>query len=41
MTEPDYRSEQSLIGSERAQLLAFVHDNRTEIAGLLDGLTEE
>lgn len=41
MTEPDYRSEQTLIGSERAQLLAFVHDNRLEIVGLLDGLTQE
>ncbi len=39
-TDP-YLSEQTLIGSERAQLLAFVHDNRTEIVGLLDGLTEE
>ena len=41
MTEPDYRSEDSLIGSERAQLLAFVHDNRLEVARLLEGLTEE
>jgi hypothetical protein len=41
VTEPEYLSEQSLIGSERAQLLAFVHDNRTEVAALLDGLTEE
>jgi hypothetical protein len=39
--EPRYLSEDSLIGSERAQLLAFVHDNRTEVAALLDGLTEE
>lgn len=38
---PDpYLSEQHLIGSERSQLLAFVHDNRTEIVALLDGLTE-
>jgi len=29
------------MGSERAQLLAFVQDNREEVAGLLDGLTEE
>jgi len=36
-----YLSEQTLIGSERAQLLAFVHDNRAEVAALLDGLTEE
>ena len=44
MTSPSpepYLSEQTLIGSERAQLLAFVHDNRTEVAALLDGLTEE
>ncbi len=41
MTEADYRSEDTLIGSERAQLLAFVHDNRTEIVALLEGLTEE
>ena len=42
VTETDpYLSEQHLIGSERSQLLAFVHDNRTEVAALLDGLTEE
>jgi len=41
VTEPDYRSEDSLIGSERAQLLAFVHDNRLEVGRLLEGLTEE
>ena len=41
MTDPDYRSEDTLIASERAQLLAFVHDNRTEILALLDGLSEE
>jgi len=41
VTEPDYRSDDTLIGSERAQLLAFVHDNRLEIVGLLEGLTEE
>jgi hypothetical protein len=41
-TDPEpYLSEQTLIGSERAQLLAFVHDNRSEVAALLDGLTEE
>jgi hypothetical protein len=39
---PDpYLSEQTLIGSERDQLLAFVHDNRLEVAALLDGLSEE
>jgi hypothetical protein len=38
---PDpYLSEQHLIGSERSQLLAFVHDNRAEVVALLDGLTE-
>jgi hypothetical protein len=41
VTEPQYLSETRLIGSERAQLLAFVHDNRLEIVALLDGLTEE
>jgi ketopantoate reductase len=41
VTEADYRSEQTLIGSERAQLLAFVQDNRAEVVALLDGLTEE
>ena len=40
-TPEPYRTEETLIGSERAQLLAFVHDNRTEIAALLDGLDEE
>jgi hypothetical protein len=40
VTDPQYLSEDTLVGSERAQLLAFVHDNRTEIAALLDGLTE-
>jgi hypothetical protein len=38
---PEQLSEQALIGSERAQLLAFVHDNRAEVSALLDGLTEE
>jgi hypothetical protein len=41
MTEPGHRTEDTLIGSERAQLLAFVHDNRLEILALLDGLTDE
>ena len=36
-----YLSEDTLIGSERAQLLAFVHDNRVEVAALLDGLTDD
>ena len=37
----DYRSEATLTGSEREQLEAFLHDNRLEIVGLLDGVTEE
>ena len=37
MTEATTCSEDTLIGSERAQLLAFVHDNRTEVVALLDG----
>jgi hypothetical protein len=41
VSEPQYLSEDTLIGSERAQLLAFVHDNRTEVVALLEGLTEE
>lgn len=39
MTEP--RAEQTLVGTEREQLEAFVQDNRDEIVGMLDGLTEE
>jgi hypothetical protein len=41
VTETQYLSEDTLIGSERAQLLAFVQDNRAEIVALLDGLTDE
>ncbi len=41
MTEADYLSEQALIGSERAQVLAFLHDNRKEVVALLEGLSEE
>ena len=37
----DHRSEATLTGTERAQLEAFLHDNRLEIVGLLDGVTEE
>jgi len=37
----DYRTEATLTGSERVQLEAFLHDNRTEIVGVLEGLTEE
>jgi hypothetical protein len=31
----------TLLGDERAQLEAFLHDQRSQIAELLDGLTEE
>jgi hypothetical protein len=42
MTDDDgYLSERTLIGDERAQLEAFVHDNRLEVLALLDGLTDE
>src|SRR5262245_41856754 len=37
----DYRTESTLTGTEREQLEAFVHDNRLEIVGVLEGLTEE
>ena len=37
----DYRSEATLTGSEREQLEAFLNDNRLEVLGVLDGLTEE
>ena len=37
----DYRTEATLTGIERAQLEAFLHDNRTEIVRVLEGLTEE
>ena len=37
----DHRTETTLTGTEREQVEAFVHDNRLEIVGLLDGLTEE
>lgn len=36
-----YRVNATLIGSEREQIESFVHDQRKEIAGLLEGLTEE
>lgn len=35
------QSENALQGDERKQLQAFLDDNRDEIAGLLDGLTDE
>ena len=37
----EYRTDATLTGSEREQIESFLHDNRVEIAGLLDGLTEE
>lgn len=37
----NYRSETTLTGGEREQIEAFLHDNRLEIVGLLEGLTEE
>ena len=37
----DHRSEATLTGTEREQLEAFLHDNRLEIVGLLDGVTED
>ena len=37
----DPRSEATLTGTEREQLEAFLHDNRLEIVGLLDGVTDE
>jgi uncharacterized damage-inducible protein DinB len=40
-SEPTYISERTLIGSERDQIEAFLEDNRKEVLGLLDGLTEE
>jgi len=40
MTE-EHRSEATLIGTERAQIESFLHDNRVQIIGLLDGVTEE
>jgi len=35
------RHDTTLTGSERAQIEAFLHDNRAEIVSLLDGITEE
>ena len=37
----DPRTETTLTGSEREQLEAFLHDNRLEIVGVLEGLSEE
>jgi len=36
----EYRTDATLTGSERDQIESFLHDNRAEIVGLLDGLTE-
>jgi hypothetical protein len=41
VSDDDYRSEATLTGTEREQLEAFLHDNRAEVAAVLDGLTEE
>ncbi len=35
------QTDLALVAGEREQIDAFLHDNRAEIAGLLDGLTEE
>jgi hypothetical protein len=37
----DSLTETTLTGTERAQLEAFLHDNREELLETLDGLTEE
>jgi hypothetical protein len=37
----EYRADATLTGTEREQIESFLHDNRAEIVGLLDGLTEE
>ena len=41
MDDDTPRSERTLTGTERAQLEAFVQDNRRELLAMLDGLTEE
>jgi len=41
VTQEPLLSENTLIGSEREQLEAFLDDNRSELALTLDGLTEE
>lgn len=35
------RSEETLVGTERAQLEAFLEDNRDELVEAVDGLTDE
>lgn len=37
----EHRTDAILTGSEREQIESFLHANRAEIVGLLDGLTEE
>jgi uncharacterized damage-inducible protein DinB len=37
----DYQTDANLVTGERAQIEAFVADNRREVVALLDGLTEE
>ncbi len=37
----DHRTEGTLTDTEREQLEAFLHDNRLELVGVLDGLTDE
>jgi Protein of unknown function (DUF664) len=37
----DDRTEAALTAGEREQIEAFLHDNRVEVANLLEGLTEE
>ena len=39
--DDEYLTDATLTGSEREQIESFLHDNRVEIVGLLDGLTEE
>jgi hypothetical protein len=41
VTDAPSRSEQTLIGTERQQLEAFLDDNRSELASTLTGLTDE
>lgn len=37
----EHRTKATLTGSEREQIESFLHANRAEIVGLLDGLTDE
>lgn len=38
---PDHRADDVLVAPELDQLVAFVRDQRLEIRGLLDGMSEE